>query len=62
MKRPVFGRQLKKPGIRAQVLLGFTVFTALIVALLWFFQIGLLNTFYKAIKTNEIRADRKSVV
>lgn len=62
MKRPVFGRQLKKPGIRAQVLLGFTVFTALIVALLWFFQIGLLNTFYKAIKTNEIRAVSDRVV
>lgn len=62
MKRPVFGRQLKKPGIRAQVLLGFTVFTVLIVALLWFFQIGLLNTFYKAIKTNEIRAVSDRVV
>ncbi len=51
-----------KPGIRAQVLVGFTVFTALIVALLWFFQIGLLNTFYKAIKTNEIRAVSNRVV
>lgn len=55
-------RRLKRPGIRAQVLLGFTAFTALIVALLWFFQIGLLNTFYKAIKTNEIRAVSNRVV
>lgn len=55
-------RRLKRPGIRAQVLLGFTAFTALIVALLWFFQIGLLNTFYKAIKTNEIRAVSNRIV
>lgn len=46
----------KRPGIRMQVMAGFLSFTAVIVALLWFFQIGLLNTFYKHIKTNELRA------
>ncbi len=46
----------RKPGIRVQVMAGFLSFTAVIVALLWFFQIGLLNTFYKHIKTNELRA------
>lgn len=55
-------KRLKKPGIRAQVMLGFVVFTAVIVALLWFFQITLLNTFYKAIKTVEIREISDSVV
>ena len=46
----------RKPGIRLQVMAGFLSFTAVTVALLWFFQIGLLNTFYKHIKTNEIQA------
>lgn len=46
----------RKPGIRMQVMCGFVLFTAVIVALLWIFQIALLNTFYRAIKTNEIHA------
>ena len=49
-------RARRRAGIRRQVLCGFFGFTALIIALLWFFQIGLLNTFYKNIKVNEIRA------
>ena len=52
----------KAPGIRTQVILGFVVFTAMVVALLWFFQIGLLNTFYKVIKINEIRMLSNRVV
>ena len=60
MSGAVNGR--KRPGIRTQVMLGFMVFTAVIVALLWFFQISLLNTFYKAIKVNEIRAVSNRVV
>ena len=52
----------KKTGIRAQVMIGFMIFTAVIVCMLWFFQIGLLNTFYKAIKINEIRAVSNQVV
>lgn len=45
-----------RAGIRVRVLIGFGVFTAVIVALLWVFQIALLNTFYRAIKMNEIRS------
>lgn len=52
----------RRPGIRMQVIAGFLFFTAVTVALLWFFQIGLLNTFYKHIKTNEIRAVADQVV
>ena len=44
----------RRPGIRMQVMAGFLSFTAVTVALLWFFQIGLLNTFYRHIKTNEL--------
>ncbi|MGN0479407.1 MAG: hypothetical protein ACI4GO_08225, partial [Hominenteromicrobium sp.] len=54
--------RLRRPGIRTQVVLGFAVFTTVIVALLWIFQITLLNTFYKAIKVNEIRAVSARVV
>lgn len=41
-------------GIRTRVLLAFLGFIAMIVVLLWVFQIGLLNTFYKYIKVGEI--------
>lgn len=34
----------------------FAIFTAVIVALLWLFQVVLLDTFYKAIKVNEIKS------
>ena len=34
----------------------FAVFTAVFVALLWLFQVVLLDTFYKAIKVNEIKS------
>lgn len=47
-------KKWRKPGIRMQVMLGFVLFTAVIVTLLWTFQITLLNTFYKAIKVNEV--------
>ena len=57
-------RRKKRPGIRTQVFLGFAAFTAVTVALLWIFQIALLNAFYRAIKTAEISrvADRVSSV
>ncbi|MEG1426670.1 MAG: HAMP domain-containing sensor histidine kinase [Oscillospiraceae bacterium] len=48
-------QSFKRFGIRAQVFAAFTLFTAVIVALLWIFQISLLNTFYKTIKKNEIK-------
>ncbi len=41
--------------IQHQILIGFLAFTVLIVVVLWFFQVGLLNTFYKAIKHSEIK-------
>ena len=55
-------KKIRRPGIRLQVLLGFALFTAVIVALLWIFQITLLNTFYKAIKVSEIRKVSARVV
>ncbi len=45
--------KIRKLGIRAQIFLGFSLFTVIIVLILWFFQIGLLNNFYRAIKYNE---------
>ena len=54
--------RLRRPGIRTQVMLGFVLFTAVIVALLWIFQISLLNLFYKAIKVSEIRTVSERVV
>ena len=55
-------KKRRKPGIRMQVMLGFVLFTAVIVTLLWTFQITLLNTFYKAIKVNEVRSVANRVV
>ena len=55
-------KKWRKPGIRMQVMLGFVLFTAIIVTLLWTFQITLLNTFYKAIKVNEVRSVANRVV
>jgi signal transduction histidine kinase len=49
-------------GIRSQILAGFAVFAAIIIALLWIFQITLLNSFYKFIKENEVRRTAESVV
>lgn len=40
--------------IQTQILLGFFIFTTIIVLLLWIFQISLLSNFYKAIKKLEI--------
>lgn len=54
--------RLRRPGIRTQVMLGFVLFTTVIVALLWIFQISLLNVFYKAIKVSEIRTVSERVV
>lgn len=49
------GRKRLRPGIRWQMALGFSLFTLAAVALLWVFQIFLLNPFYQAIKTAEIK-------
>ncbi len=48
--------KIKNLGIRVQILIGFIVFTIIIVVLLWIFQISLLNYFYKNIKYSEIKS------
>jgi len=57
------GRKAGKLGIKARVILAFLLFTAVIIGILWVFQIILLDDFYKTIKTDEIKslADRISV-
>ena len=44
----------KKLSIKVKIFLYLSVFVALMLALLWLFQVVFLDTFYKAIKTNEI--------
>lgn len=43
-------------GIKLQLLIGFFLFTVVIVIVLWVFQIVLLNPFYEAIKISEVKA------
>ena len=43
-----------KFGIKWKVFLCFSVFTVVIVCLLWLFQTVFLEDFYKLIKTNSI--------
>lgn len=45
----------KRLGIKLQLLIGFFLFTVVIVIVLWVFQIVLLNTFYQAIKLSEVK-------
>lgn len=52
----------KKIGIRWGIFTGFAIFTAIIIALLWIFQISLLDSFYRSIKTQEIRSTADSIV
>lgn len=51
----------RKLGIKLQLLIGFFVFTAIIVALLWVFQIVLLNTFYESIKISEVKSSAELI-
>lgn len=44
----------KKLSIKVKIFLYLSVFVALMLVLLWLFQVVFLDTFYKAIKTNEI--------
>ena len=46
--------QHKKLSIKVKIFLYLSVFVALMLVLLWLFQVVFLDTFYKAIKTNEI--------
>ncbi len=55
-------RPRKKIGIRWGIFAGFAVFTVIIIALLWIFQISLLDSFYRSIKTQEIRSTADSII
>ena len=55
------GHALRAGGIKRQVILGFMAFTVVIVVLLWVFQIFLLNPFYRAIKTAEVKSMAETI-
>lgn len=55
------GRLSSPLGIGVQIALGFGLFTIVTVALLWIFQIFLLNPFYQAIKTTEVKSTADTV-
>ena len=48
-------------GIGGQILLGFGVFILVVGALLWLFQIVLLDPFYRAVKTAQVKATSETV-
>lgn len=48
--------RFKELGIKLQLIIGFFLFTVVIVVVLWVFQVLLLNTFYESIKTAEVKA------
>lgn len=50
-----------KIGIRWGIFSGFAVFTIVIIILLWVFQIALLESFYRSIKTQELRSTGESI-
>ena len=48
-------------GIWGQILCGFGIFILVVAALLWLFQIVLLDPFYRAVKTTEVKATAETV-
>ena len=58
------GRKRKIPrfGIRFHIFTGFTIFVAVIVALLWIFQIAMLNSFYRMIRKAEVKSTMSDVI
>lgn len=54
-------KQRKPMGINRQLLVGFEVFTVIIIILLWVFQILLLDTFYENIKRAEVRSTAETI-
>ena len=58
----ILPKQRGKLGIGSHLFLGFILFTVIIVALLWLFQIVFLNTFYKAIKLTSIDQRARQIV
>ncbi len=51
----------RRVSIKVRVFGGFLIFAVVIVALLWIFQVALLDTFYKRIKIGEIRSAGDSI-
>lgn len=58
------GRLLKKRsmGVRERIFFYFLAFTALLLGLLWLFQIVLLDDFYRLQKTDMLKASSQSIV
>lgn len=56
-------RKLKRRpiGIGGQILLGFGILILVVGALLWLFQIVLLDPFYRAVKTTQVKATSEMV-
>ena len=54
-------REGSTPGVQWRLFGSFAVFTAVILALLWIFQVVLLDAFYKAIKVNEIKTSAHTI-
>ncbi|MBW7571704.1 sensor histidine kinase [Caproiciproducens faecalis] len=51
----------RRIGIKWRIFAYFAGFTAVILVLLWVFQVVFLNSFYKAIKTREIRTSAQTI-
>lgn len=54
-------KQRKPLGVWGQILLGFGVFILVVGALLWLFQMVLLEPFYRGVKTAEVKGAAESV-
>lgn len=52
----------KRISIKWRVFGSFAIFTLLILAVLWTFQVAFLDDFYKSIKTSEIKSSAQSLV
>ncbi len=55
-------RAEKPMGLNTQVLIGFEIFTVVIIALLWVFQIVFLDAFYENIRRTEVRGAADEIV
>ena len=55
-------KRRRRAGIAFRLFLGFILFTAIIVALLWLFQVVFLNSFYKTIKLSSIDRMARQIV
>lgn len=57
------GKLKKRPlGIWGQILCGFAIFILVVAALLWLFQIVLLDPFYRAVKTAQVKNTSEAVI